>query len=125
MTTDPARARRRRRSRLRRPAGRTAGTGAWRASSFPRRCSVHRPVQPAERDERGTDRALRVDDEAAEIEAATRAGTCQRPEDDHVGAGDQQQAPREWTLAQARGVVLELVKPGAARDEAIDRPANQ
>ena len=61
----------------------------------------------------------------AEVEAAVAAALRERPEHDDVGADDEQQAPEHRLLAQPRRLVLQLVQPRAARDEAIDRPVGE
>ena len=52
-------------------------------------------------------------------------GMGERPEHDDVGADHQQHAPQHRPLAQPRRLVLQLVQPRAAVDEAIDRPVGQ
>jgi hypothetical protein len=61
----------------------------------------------------------------AEVEAAVGGGGRERPEDGDVRDGDDQQAPEERLLAQPGGLVLQLVQPGAARDEALHHPVRQ
>ena len=87
--------------------------------------AVQRPVEPAERDERRADGALRVDDELAEVEAARRRAAAASDQNTTTLAAVTSSRLQQRPLAQARGVVLKLVQPRAPGDEAFDGPADQ
>ena len=87
--------------------------------------AVERPVQPAERDERGADRGLGEGDRLAELEPTVEGGVGHRPEHDAVGDQHQHEARRHRPLAQPGGLVLQAVQGGPPVDEPVDRPAGQ
>ena len=102
------------------PAGQRAGRGHRRLEAQHggdrRRRAVERPVEPAERDQRRADRALGVDDERAEVEAAVRpprdrATRTRRRWRPTTSSRLQTQRP----LAQPGRLVLQLVQPRAPR----------
>ena len=88
--------------------------------------AVERPVEPAEGDHARAHRGLGEDDQRAEVEPAGGGGVGQRPEHGDVRAGDQQQAPDQRPLAQARrrGTAARSSRL-RRRDEALDHPVGQ
>ena len=117
-------------------AGRRAIAGRQRARRSHRRLDtqhgIHRrrgavegPTESSKRDHRHAHGALDEGDDLTQTEPAAYNGVRERPEDQDVGGHDQQHAPQQRLLAQARRRVLEIVQSRAAGDEAIDRPAGQ
>ena len=87
--------------------------------------SVQRPTESAKCDHRHANGALHVDDRVPKTDVTRDGGKGQRPEDSHVGAGDQEHAPEDRTLAQTRGCILKFVQASAPGDETVERPAGK
>ena len=90
-----------------------------------RRGAVEGPVEPAEGDHRGAHGALGKNDHFAEIKTAVRRGTGERPEDDDIGADDEQHAPQHGPLAETGGFVLQRVQTRTTADEALEGPVDE
>ena len=91
-----------------------------------RRRAVERPVEPAERDHRRADRALREDDDARRASRRPLAAASASDQNTTTFAPTtSSRLHSDRPLAQPRRRVLQLVQPRAAGDEAVDRPADQ
>src|SRR5262249_57309294 len=86
---------------------------------------IQSPVESAECDQRRTERALREDDRAAELNAPVCGVGGEQPEDQDIRRGYQQCAPDERPFTKPGGFILKLMKSSSPCDEALDYPSDQ